>query len=176
MIRTVSIVLSLLVACLTLISCTPADEALLSPGVPTEPPAPAVSQAPEQGVWVATPLDPEEAAYQFRLQYDPGEWELESEELQDRLIHGSLKDCAIRLTGGMGMPPGWSAHNSLVTVDDLQYLRVDLRFEGELQFITMWSGTEDVEVGFQIGTELITQECIDRAYAVLATLEVIVPD
>jgi hypothetical protein len=190
------VILSLLLSIVVLSGCRPDDGTLPSVDetpmsaspTPTSVPLsnelqatlPTSSETPipelASGVWIGPSLYDPESPLRFRVEFELAEWSLSVDGIVGVLTHQTQEGCEIRSTAGRGLGPDWTALNDSVLIGEIVYEEIEARHFGQLEFVSFYTGNDsDFYTGFQVGIEDVTLECLERAYEVLSTFQVMTP-
>ncbi|HEY69033.1 MAG TPA: hypothetical protein G4O08_00445 [Anaerolineae bacterium] len=190
------VILSLLLSIVVLSGCRP-DEGTLpsadetptnaSPtptSVPSsndlQAPLPTSSETPTAelagGVWIGPSLYGPESPLRFKVEFEPDEWSFSVDGIVGVLTHQSLEGCEIRSTAGRGLGPDWTALNDSRRIGEIEFEQIEARHFGQLEFVSYYAGNDSgFYTGFQVGVEDVSLECLERAYKVLSTFQVMTP-
>lgn len=124
--------------------------------------------------WVSAPTYVAESqpGYAARLTYDDSLWAMTQDELgMPALIHRQIPYCQIAPAAGRGLPRGWQQMDDQFRyVGSIQFEVVTIGQNGTAQFVNYFGGDNIILTGFQVSFQSQTNECIQAAETVLATL------
>lgn len=147
---------------------TPGDTLLPALELPTERPS-----APALVPWTGLPTyrGDSEPGRLFRVDYDPEIWAQTEGNFGDIVLaHRQIDYCTITPWSGHGLPMNWKVEHEFRLIGEVPYDINTVIAPDEVKFVAYVGGDQLLLTGFQVSFQEQTEQCLQDAEIVFATL------